>query len=434
MRFVTCVVLLWAFWPAYGQCVYDGAKHEEEGAPHEPDPPGTQFAGSGVTMLSRVMVADLPGANASANDVWGYVSPSGREYALLGLRGGTAFIEVTAPTAPVVVDYYSHPAGCCSDIKVYQDYAYIVTEGGGGMQVFDLSPIDAGTVTLVTTFAANALTQAHNLAINEESGFAYICGAQNNPSNGGLFIVDIRVPTMPVYAGSWSDVYVHDVQVVTYHEGLYAGREIAFAFCGSANLGLRIIDVTSKSSPTTIGALDYPRQQYTHQGWLSEDRRCLYIDDEFDETYYGLPTSTFVIDVSKLESPRYLRSFSTGKPSIDHNLYVKGDFIFEANYTSGMRIFYAPVPGYIQEVGYFDTHAEDDLPLFHGAWTAYPFLPSGTVLVSDIENGLFVLDVSEALSRAAPLVGVDGWAMEVVLVLTIVGLSLAAARRLIRNG
>ena len=433
MRFLISIIVAVGAWPVYAQCVHDGMKHESEDGPHAPDPPGTVFGGSGVAMLSRVLVADIPGGNISANDVWGHVSPSGREYALLGMRGGTAFIEVTNPTAPTIVAYYPHPPGCCSDIKVYEGYAYVVTEGGGGMQVFDLATIDAGTVTPITTFTANGLTQAHNIAINEESGFAYICGAKDNPSGGGIFMVDIRVPNVPVYAGAWSNFYVHDVQVVTYHEGTYAGREIAFAFCGSVNSGLQIIDVTNKSNPTVISTLEYPRQQYTHQGWLTANRRYLYLNDELDETYYTLPTSTFVIDVSKLDAPRYLRSFSTGLASIDHNLYVHGDFVFEANYTSGLRIFYAPVPGYIQEVGFFDTHAEDNDPGFHGAWTAYPFLPSGNVLISDIENGLFVVDPTEAMSRATALLPLGSWPMALALVVVLASAGAVSAYSLTRS-
>ena len=361
---------------------------------------GHIFDASGVTLLSWIPTEDFPGSNTRANDLWGYVSPSGREYALMGLENGTAFVELTDPEAPVTVGFVPHPSTCCSDIKVYQQFAYVVNEGGangasGGMQIIDLSDIDNGVVTLVNTFAQSGLTQAHNIAINEESGYAYLMGAQGNISSGGLFVVDLSDPVNPSFAGAWSDTFVHDAQVVTYTEGPFAGREIAFAYTGDSLL--RIIDVTDKSAMAAISAATYPNAAYAHQGWLSQDRRYVYLSDEFDENLSGIPTTTYVIDVDDLTQPTFVTSFSNGLPSTDHNLMVRGNFIFEANYTSGLRIYNAANLSLIEEVGYFDTYPDDDLPGFRGAWSVYTDLPSGNLLVSDMQSGLFILDPSRAL-------------------------------------
>lgn len=388
---------------------------------------GQIFDASGVALLSRIPVEDFPGSNTLANDLWGYVSSSGREYALMGLENGTAFVEVSDPEAPVVVGFVPHVGSCCSDIKVYQQYAYVVNEGNvlagaSGLQIVDLSNIDAGVVTLVNTFSQSGLKRVHNIAINEESGYAYLIGAQSSTSNGGLFVVDLSDPVNPSFAGAWSDVYVHDAQVVTYTAGPFAGREIAFAYSsiidpmlGLIDPRLRIIDVTNKSAMALIGSTTYPNAGFAHQGWLSEDRNYVYLNDEFDETSIGVPTTTYVIDVGDLTLPTFVTTFSNGLPSTDHNLTVRGNFIFEANYTSGLRIYKAANPSLIEEVGYFDTYPADDQAGYNGAWSVYADLPSGNVVVSDIQSGLFVLDPSVALCGSLSLFFTEGDRLELTI-------------------
>lgn len=414
---------------AYAECddPHSGEKHCLESVDFVVSANGPPYASSGIDLLSRLAVTDFPGGATAATDIWGYVSPSGREYALLGLNTGTAFVEITDPTTPVIVEVIPHAGGsCCSDVKTFGAYAYSVTEGGGGAQVIDMTAIDTGTVFLVNTFNFLGLNQAHNIAINEDSGFAYVCGAFNSGTvTGGLFVLNLADPVNPVFAGGWSDAYVHDVQVVTYTEGPNAGREIAFASSGTSGFGvpmLRIIDVTNKSNMQIIGTTVYPNALFTHQAWLSEDKNTLYLNDEFDEQAVGVPTSTMVIDVRDLTNPQYVSTISTGLPSTDHNLMVVGDFLYEANYTSGLRVLSLEDLFFGQELGFFDTFPASDAAGFAGAWGVYAKFPSGTVIVSDIQSGLFVLDVS-ALTANRPAVPVGGgWTS-----LALAGLLLLAA-------
>ena len=410
LKALLCLALWWAALSATDAAA-DGLR-----STHPPTKLGSggTFDASGVTLLSRIPVEAFPGSNAAANDLWGYVSPSGREYALMGLQNGTAFVEVTDPEAPVIVGFIPHAATCCSDIKVYLQYAYVVLEAPGGLQTIDLSNIDAGLVTLADTFGASILTGVHNIAINEESGYAYLCGGVNAISDGGLYVVDLADPVNPAFAGAWSDTFVHDAQVVTYTDGPFSGKEIAFAYtAGDAQLS--IIDVTNKSAMTVIGSTTYPNAAYAHQGCLSEDRQHVYLNDEGDEITSGIPTTTYVIDVGDLTQPTFVTSFSNGLSSIDHNLVVRENFIFEANYTSGLRIYNAANPFLIEEVGYFDTYPADDLPGFMGAWSAYAGLPSGNIIVSDIQSGLFVLDPLQALCGGANLFFEEGDRLELTL-------------------
>ena len=389
---------------------------------------GPPYPESGVSLLSRTALNDFPGGATSGTDIWGYVSPSGREYALMGLNNGIAYVEVTDPGSPVMLDVIPHADEGQSDVKIYGEYAYSVTEGGGGLNVVDLSGIDGGTVSLVNVVTVVGLGQAHNLAINEDTGFAYICGSFDTESDGGLLVLDLADPVNPSFAGAWSQAYVHDAQVVTYTTGPYAGREIAFAYAGGVDdPALQILDVTNKSAIIRLGKAEYPNRAFAHQGWLSEDRKYVYLNDELDETNRFLPTTTYVLDVSDLTNPFFATSFSIGLSSTDHNLTIRGNVLFEANYTTGLRIFDISSPFLVRSLGYFDTFPASDLPGFNGAWGVYADLPSGIVLVSDIDSGLFVLDVSEATADLPTLQGGGRWATLILL-----GMIVLAALRLLR--
>ena len=403
-------------------------KHCIEGVPFDAGLNGPPYPASGVSLLSRIALSDFPGGATSGTDIWGYASPSGREYALMGLNNGIAFVEITDPESPVIVDVVPHADAGQSDVKILGAYAYSVTEGGGGLNVIDMSGIDSGTVTLVNTVTLLGLDQAHNIAINEDSGFAYICGSFDSQSEGGLFVLDLADPVNPSFAGAWSQEHVHDVQVVTYTSGPYVGREIAFTYSGGVNdPALRILDVTNKGAIVQLGRSDYPNRAFAHQGWLSDDRRYVYLNDELDEINRFMPTRTYVIDVSDLENPTFATSFSTGLASTDHNLTLRGNILFEANYTSGLRIFHVSSPFLARSLGFFDTFPASDLTGFDGAWGVYADLPSGNVLVSDRDSGLFVLDVSAAIADLPTLPGGGRWAT-----LILCGLIALAALRLLR--
>jgi choice-of-anchor B domain-containing protein len=373
------------------------------------------FGASGVEVLSQLTLSEFDDPPASqGNDIWGYVSPSGREYALMGLNNQTAFVEITDPRNPVLLGATLHTSTIWSDMATYQDHAYIVTDGvGRGMQIVDLSAIDEGTLTERPIYDGEVglrFTLAHSVAINEDSGFLYLAGNRDDAGYQGLAILDLANPAAPVRVRNWSIGYLHDVHVITYHEGPYAGREIAFGFAGGA--GLHIIDVTDKANIVDLATeVTYPGLEYCHQGWLSDDRRFLFIDDELDEGDRPDATSTtYVFDVQNLELPVYVGSFTNLVRATDHNLWVRGRFVYEANYTSGLRIY--DISGVTTssaaavEVGYLDTHPNVTTD-FAGAWGVFAGFPSGNVIVSDMQRGLYVLD--PVVSRTAAFVRDEGW-------------------------
>ncbi len=354
-----------------------------------------QFTSLNVELKSFINLPTL--GSTGGNDCWGYVSPSDREYALMGVRNAMVVVEITDPANPQIIGSISHTDTLWGDMKTYQTYAYVVNDGGsGGIDVVDLSDVDNGNVTLVQRITVAGIQTSHDVAIDTTSGFLYLC--LPNINGARLVAFDLSDPANPSLAGQMTSANggdgLHDAQVVTFTSGPNAGKQICFG--ASEDRGVDIIDVTDKSNMFRISRTPYPGVSYAHQCWLSEDRQLLYLNDELDSI-----NRTTVFDVSDLANPVVLNDYDSGVSATDHNLYVHNGFIFEAEYHAGLRIFCADDPVNPVQVGWFDTYPEDNGSGFDGAWSVYPFFPSGTVIVSDITRGLFVLDPSAALTAGA---------------------------------
>jgi choice-of-anchor B domain-containing protein len=381
--------------------------------------PSVSFPSSGVDLLSWVPLLDFDASTTAANDIWGYTSPSGREYALIGLSLGTGIVEVTEPDDAQIVGLIAGPTSSWRDIKTYQRYAYVVSEAGNGIQVLDLTQIDSGTVTLANTVTTGGRTSTHDVALNPVSGRLYRVGGGGNSPPLGLRIYSLATPALPVLVGQWNDRYCHDAQVVSWTEPPYAGVEVAFCFANdttnSGNPGVEILDVSNPASISVIGSINLSlppifshKASYSHQGWLSPDRHYLYFDDEVDEAANGSPTTTRILDVSDLTSPTQVATFSNGNSARDHNLFTLGQLIFEANYRSGLRVFDASNPLAPFETAYFDTYPDDDKAKYNGLWGVYPYFSSGTIVGSDIEKGLFVWRLTPPKVASLSLPGLLG--------------------------
>lgn len=376
--------------------------------PPPPPPPGLStgpdscsggmagdFACSGLSLRKRVPNDAMGGGDG--NDIWGWVDTlTGNEYALMGLTNGTAFVDVTDPDNPVFLGHLATNTmeAPWRDIKVYMDYAFIVADGAGahGMQVFDLTRLRG--VTSPEDFMADAIysdfENAHNLAINEATGYAYAVGT--NDCSGGLHIIDISTPNNPMFRGCHAAAATHDVQCVVYQgpDIDYIGREVCFS---SNENHIEIADVTNISATTTISSTSYPNAGFAHQGWLTEDHRYFVLGDELDELDFSVPTRTHVFDILDLDAPVYVFAYEAATASIDHNLYILGNRIFQANYTSGVRVLEIGdlSNSEITEIAFLDSFPDSDAVDFDGLWSVYPYLPSGNIIASDVSNGLFIL-------------------------------------------
>lgn len=349
-----------------------------------------------IDLLAFMPLSSIGGG--SGNDIWGWTDPvTGKEYALMGRTNGTAFVDISDPVNPIYLgNLPPHSANSSwRDIKVYEDHAFMVSEAiNSGLQVFDLTQL-RNAASPPVTFAESAwyggFLSAHNLVINEGSGYAYAVGTNN--CSGGLHMVDIQVPTSPINTGCYSgDGYTHDAQCVIYNgpDTEHQGKEI----CLNSNEDtVTIVDVTDKASPVQLSRTTYNGVRYTHQGWLTEDHRYFLVDDELDEYYDSHNTRTYIWDLGDLDNPINIGNYTATTAAIDHNQYIKGNYTFQANYQAGLRILDISdiANANLSEVAYFDIYPSGDSASFNGAWSNYPFFGSGVVVVSGIEQGLFIL-------------------------------------------
>ncbi len=361
-----------------------------------------------VHLTAFMPIGDLGGGgNTRVNDVWGWTDPeTGREIAIVGRTDGTSFVDVSNPYNPRYLGDLPATAGSrhmiWRDIKVYRDHAYIVADAAleHGVQVFDLRQLrDVGMdpVTFEETYLYDGIHSAHNIVINEETGFAYAVGNSGGGETcgGGLHMMDLSDPAVPVFAGCFAQEgsgrrgtgYVHDAQCVIYNgpDTEHVGREICL---GSNETHFNIVDVTNKEAPTSLATLSYPNVAYAHQGWLTDDHRYFYMNDEGDEPQ-GLVdgTRTLVWDVIDLDDPLLVNEYIAETTATDHNLYVKGNFMYQSNYSAGFRVLDISDPENPVEVGFFDTS-----PYEGGAsWSNYPFFESGVIPVTGTGDGLFLL-------------------------------------------
>lgn len=353
---------------------------------------------SGFDLMSNIPIDVLGGDGAEGNDSWGWTDPqTGKEYALIGTTTNSAFVDISDPSNPILLGTLATATvnSLWRDIKVYNDHAFIVSEAPGhGMQVFDLMRL-RNVTNPPETFTAdanyNGFGSAHNIVINEDSGYAYAVGSDT--FSGGPHFVNIQNPTIPVAAGGYaSDAYSHDAQVVTYNgpDSDYIGREILI---GSNENVVVIVDVTDKANPVQISTIDYSNIGYTHQGWFTENMEYFLLGDEIDEINFGVNSRTIVFDFTDLDNPQFHMEYLGPTAAIDHNGYVVDNTFYVANYTAGLRAIDISGlnSGVMTETGFFDTYIPNDNTAFNGAWNVYPFFQSGNIVVSDIEGGLFIL-------------------------------------------
>jgi len=344
---------------------------------------------NGYDLLTEMIVTQFDATNA--NDSWGWTDPdTGSEYALIGLDNGTAFLNIDDPVNPVYLgklDTHTD-SSLWRDIKTYENFAFIVSEASGhGMQVFDLTrlrDVSNPPVSFTEDAHYNGFGNAHNVVINESSGYAY--GVGTSTYNGGPHFVDISNPLNPTAAGGFAtDSYSHDGQVITYNgpDTDYTSREI---YIGSNTSFVSIVDITDKSNPQSIANITYPNTVYTHQGWFTQDHRYFILGDEIDEINLGFNTRSIVFDLQDLDNPQLHFEYEGPTAATDHNGYVKENIYYLANYTAGVRMI--DISGIdnqdFQETGFFDVYPSSNNAGYNGAWNVYPYFESGTLLVSTL--------------------------------------------------
>ena len=315
--------------------------------------------------------------NSELSDIWGYVDTAGNEYAIVGLNNGTSIVDLSNPASPVEIFFEPGGNSTWRDMKTWGKFAYITTEADDGLLIIDLSSLPNATGISASYYygpSGDTWDSAHNLFI-DENGVAYIFGADRD--NGGCIMLDVdSAPTNPIELGAIETWYTHD--------GVVRGDTL---YMGHINDGfISIYDVSNKTSPVLLGTNSTPGN-FSHNIWFSDDGNYAFTTDEITNGFIGSldisnPANISIID--QIQS-------SPGEDVIPHNTHYWNGYIVTSYYRDGIVVHDVSDPSNIIEVGNYDTS-----PLsgdgFNGCWGAYPYLPSGLVLASDIELGLFVLN------------------------------------------
>lgn len=376
-----------------------------------------------IDYLAQVQLQEIPGAPTSASEIWGIVDKDdNREYAILGHRNGTAFYDVTNPGSPVLVANIAGNASLWREVKAYQffdpalgkhrAYAYATTEAvGGGLQIFDLTDLP-NTVTLANTLTdfsrshtlyISNIDYATNMALPGATPYLVIAGA--NISNGAYRLYDLSNPTSPALvtpppAGTG---YMHDSTSMLITDSRTTqcanGHNPCEVLVDFNELSVDLWDVTDKAAPFRLSTTTYPTATYVHSGWPTSDNMFIVVHDELDELQRGINTQIYTLDVGNLLAPTLVTSHRGATTSTDHNGYTIGNRYYVSHYKRGLVIFDVTDPRALKEIGSFDTYLSPSANSAgtDGAWGTYPFLTSGTLLVSDIENGMFLLKRNETL-------------------------------------
>ncbi len=353
-----------------------------------------------MTLISNLDLPNLPTRSGlEYNDCWGFKHANGTEIAILGGVEDIFFIDVTVPANPVVI--YTHhvlnlPSNTTNqsiwrDFKTYGNYAYAsADEGTSGLLIFDLSQVP-NSVTMVQQTTA-FWSRAHNIYIDEQNHKLYAAGS--NTVNNGLVIVDLNIPANPttvwnIPLNSAGGGYVHDVHV----------RD-NIAYCSHGSLSkIQIYDFSALPNFSIVGTIDnYPEAGYNHSSWLNGAGNLLAMCDETHGSDVKLVDVTDPENISSDDIHTfYSELLGPGAPgaSIPHNPFILGDLVYVAYYHDGVQVFDISDPANITNIAYYDTYPDNtDYNGYNGCWGVYPFLPSGIIIASDENYGLYVMEIT----------------------------------------
>ncbi|MGI5308586.1 choice-of-anchor B family protein [Rheinheimera sp. WS51] len=373
------------------------------------------FSCSNIDLVGHVALADFSTRPSAANDIWGHVDlNTGTEYALIGLTNGTAVVNLATPDAPQVTGIIRGSTTSWRDIKVYQyfdqalrrwqAYAYVSSEGSDGIQIIDLTRLPSD-ISLAATY--RGVTSSHNVFI---SGIDYSTNTRNsaaapllhivgqNTQRGAVTTLSLANPTQlsPVWQQNTAlrSDYTHDVATleITDNRAISDCKQSPCQLLFDFNeQEVKLWDASIANEPSKLAQFSYDQASYVHSGWATEDNRYLFVHDELDEVDFSLKTTLHIFALDDLRNPVLQSVWRGPTRAIDHNGFVRGNRYYMSNYQRGLTILDISNPASPIEAGYFDTFLPSDGAAFNGMWGTYPYLPSGVVLGSDINSGLYIL-------------------------------------------
>ncbi|TWX57030.1 choice-of-anchor B family protein [Colwellia hornerae] len=378
------------------------------------------FDCNNIDLLTHLPLSQMSSLPSAGNDIWGHVDlNTNNEFAIMGVNNGVIVVNVTTPTTPVEVGTVQGVNSSWRDVKVYQyfdeninlwqAYAYVTTEGSnGGVAIIDLNNLP-NSISLVEK--NNVVSTSHNVYITnvdhtlnitlpDQTASLQLIGA--NSKSGAFQSYSLANPKtlVNVIAKNFGSGYTHDGASLVIDDqrsvndcGLTSGS--CTVFIDFNEDVMKLWNITDPNNSTQLGTASYndvaQNNKYVHSGWGTEDKQFILLHDEFDEQRGGLNSTVRIFSIADLNSPTQVGQWTGPTRAIDHNGFVRGNRYYMSNYERGLTVLDITDPATPTEVGFFDTFTPSNNASFNGAWGVYPFLPSGNILVSDINSGLYVL-------------------------------------------
>lgn len=390
-----------------------------------------QFPCRNLDLQAQIPLSGFSSRPVSAANVWGFVDLNdNREYAVLGLRNGTAIVDVTDPANPREVTTIPGNSSAWREVKVFQTfdstaqrwraYAYVSTEAANsGLQTIDMSGLPSSAALASTnldtssqhTLYVSNIDYATNAALPGAAPYLYVAGS--NLSGGSWRAYRLTNPAAPLLESAAPTTrYMHDSTSLRITDARTAQCGVGHNPCDvlvDFNVEqVEIWDTTDKLAPILLGTATNPGNRYIHSGWPNAAGTHLVFHDELEEIQLGLPTRLYTVSLASLRAPAVSISYTGPTTTTDHNGYWRGDYYYVSHYRRGVVVFDASNPDALVEVAHFDNYLTPSTNSAgtDGTWGVYPFLPSGNILVSDIENGLFILrDHARTFGQNAGRVG-----------------------------
>lgn len=339
-------------------------------------------AGAGPTyLLCNLALYDFSQEfdnGTGGSDVWGWRSPDGDEYALMGTTGGIAIVNATR--LAFITEFPIPVSSSCGfywrDIKTYQNYCYVVSDCGDspGLVILDLQYLPDSVHHERTVLLGPLATDntSHNIFVDTLTGFLYAEGAFANGQS--IYVYDLTDPANPSFVSAFGPQNVHD---------MYASNDTLYVAEGWS-LSYSIWDMKNKLSPIMLARFSIPGGNYAHIIWPTDDGRMVATTEE-------LPVNRTVKlwNIENLADIKLVGEY-IGPGLIPHNVHIKGDTMYVAHYTAGVRVVDISDPSSPAEIGFFDTHLASDDATFEGNWGVYPYASDGLVYASDMKGLLFI--------------------------------------------
>lgn len=328
------------------------------------------------------------------NDLVGYADDEGREYAIIGSLDGTYFVNITDPEHPELVRKVEgrFDRGINRDFQTHGHYAYgVCDQGPSSLQIFDLQYLPD---SVAVVYDEDSLVQnTHNIFVSNDRLYL----ASHNAADGErhpLSILSLENPEVPRFITNLNPTTLNGEPLFEVCHDAHVRNDTLFCFGG--NEGLFIYDYENPQSPELItGLRNYPDQGYNHSGWVNEKGNRLVFADET----HGSQLKFYDISDRANPSLNSLFGYRSSDGAIPHNPFIKDSLIYVSYYHNGVVVFDKSEPKDVRKIASYDTDTtvggDKGFSGFQGAWGVYPFLPSGTIIGADMQNGLFVLDLQE---------------------------------------